>query len=292
MPPALARFADAAARRPAAWRILAGLVLIGAVYMGGLLAASGALFFALGRVPAQALLGRVAAATEPGPMLAVLASFAFLAAGPPLAARLVHRRPAASLFGPRARVVGDFLRMVAVVALVYGLAALLLPGDQGAPHLPPLRWAALLPLALAGVLLQTGAEELVFRGYLLQQMAARFRWRLAWMLLPSLVFGALHFDPTAAVPVALGTMAAIALFGLVAADLTARTGSLGASWGFHFANNVMALLVVAPAGQLSGLSLRIAAVPKHDAGAMLPLLGVDVVLLLVLWGLGRLALRR
>ncbi len=49
-------------------------------------------------------------------------------------------------------------------------------------------------------LIQTGAEELVFRGYLQQQLAARFASPLIWMVLPALIFGAVHYDPATAGP--------------------------------------------------------------------------------------------
>jgi DNA-directed RNA polymerase subunit RPC12/RpoP len=39
-----------------------------------------------------------------------------------------------------------------------------------------------------GVLIQTGAEEVLFRGYLQQQLAARFASPIAWMVLPSAIF--------------------------------------------------------------------------------------------------------
>jgi uncharacterized protein len=47
---------------------------------------------------------------------------------------------------------------------------------------------------------------------------------------------------------------AAATFGLIAADLTARTGSIGAAWGFHFANNTMAITILATDGTITGLS--------------------------------------
>jgi membrane protease YdiL (CAAX protease family) len=52
-----------------------------------------------------------------------------------------------------------------------------------------------LPLALVGVLIQTGAEEVLFRGYMQQQLAARFSSPILWMVLPSAIFAALHYQP-------------------------------------------------------------------------------------------------
>ena len=62
-------------------------------------------------------------------------------------------------------------------------------------------WLSFLPLAMAGILLQTGAEELLFRGYLQQQFAARFKSAGPWLILPSVLFGLAHYDPSADVEI-------------------------------------------------------------------------------------------
>ena len=41
--------------------------------------------------------------------------------------------------------------------------------------MPLAAWAAWLPLVLPALLVQTAAEEIAFRGYLMQGLAARFR---------------------------------------------------------------------------------------------------------------------
>ena len=50
---------------------------------------------------------------------------------------------------------------------------------------------ALGPVATV-IFLQASSEELVFRGYLPQQLAARFGNPAVWGFLPSILFGALH----------------------------------------------------------------------------------------------------
>ena len=82
------------------------------------------------------------------------------------------------------------------------------------------------------------------------------------------------------------------LFGLIAADLTARSGTLGLAWGLHFANNFFALLIVAPQGALSGLALFTTPFSADDTGLMRGLLVVDLAFLGLIWGLCRQALRR
>jgi hypothetical protein len=121
------------------------------------------------------------------------------------------------------------------------------------PNLPVSIWALLLPLTLLGLVVQTGAEEVLFRGYMQSQLAARFRSPIAWLR-----------DPKPAVrDRALRSHAAGDNAWLVvgvgrdvrssAADLTARTGSIGAAWGFHFANNTVAIAILSTGGTITGL---------------------------------------
>jgi membrane protease YdiL (CAAX protease family) len=187
-------------------------------------------------------------------------------------------------------VLRDLAGAAAIVAVVYalGLALWELRFDSR-PGLPPEAWALWLLPALAAVALQTGAEELVFRGYLQSQLAARFASPFAWAVAPSLLFGAVHWDPGLPLPTALAIMGSAALFGLIAADLTARTGSIGAAWGLHLANNAFALLVLATPGSLPGLALRLTPYEASDP-VMSPMLLGDVLTLLLVWALCRRAL--
>lgn len=274
--PAFEAFVAPARRRPALWRLAAGLVL------------AAALWFAV----AAALL-RTAPALGAGPrgvLLLYLASFAGLALGTALAARL-HRRPPASLLGPggfRPRAFGLGVAAVAAAALVTVAAS--------AGVAPPVRqttladWARLLPVALPLVLVQTTAEELLFRGYLTQALAARFRSPLAWALVPSLAFGALHWDGAAHGADAWLAVAAATAVGLAFADVTAATGNLSAAIGLHFANNVVALLLVAVPGPTAALALGLS--PVDALHPMRAWLLADLAATLAAWGAWRLALAR
>lgn len=291
---AFERYIAPARARPQIWRILLGLLLIGGFYTGVMAALVGLAVRLVPRERVPGLAEDIGLGQSPGGMIALLFSFAALAAGPMMAARLLHGRRAATLFGPGPRVVRHFALGTLAVALVYGLAnlaSLALDSEGTVPGLAPGRWLAVLPLALVGVAIQTGAEELVFRAYLLQQLAARFRSRLAWMVLPSLLFGCLHFEPGLMGPNAAYVVGATALFGLAAADLTARTGSIGLAWGLHFANNCTALLFVVSGEALTGLALR-RSTAEMTGPEGLVLLAADVVLIGVIWGLCRLLLRR
>ena len=69
---------------------------------------------------------------------------------------------------------------------------------------------------------------------------------------------------------------------MVAADLTARTGSLGAAWGFHLANNFIALALISIEGTLTGLSLFKSAFSIADGLPFAVLIG-DICLILFGW---------
>jgi len=291
-PPAFAAYVAPARIRPQFWRLILGMLLVLVVYLLWLLATGLGLAAALGTAAAPLWFGRMVVAVDPTPTLLLLSTFAGLALGPMLAVRLLHRRPAASLFGRGARVLRDFVLSVAVVALVYGAAFLpWLWNFDAIPNLDPAIWLMLLPLSVLGVLVQTLSEELVFRGYMLQQLAARFRSPLVWMVLPSALFGLLHYNPLGYGGNTWTVIAVITVFGIAAADLTRRTGSIGAAWGIHFANNSFGLLIVATSGALPGLALWRTPYRAGDAQAGATIM-FDLLSILVVWLiLGRL-LRR
>lgn len=273
-PPAFEAFVAPARARPALWRLAAGIILAAALWIGAV-----AILLPL----AMRLPGDPARLVLAG----YLASFAGLALGTAGAARLLHRRPAATLLGPGGWRTGHFAAGVAAVAGLT-LVALLVP--TGAPEpirqMPPATWAAWLPLALPLLLVQTAAEELAFRGYLVQALAARFSGTWVWLLLPAAAFGALHWAPDAfganAPLVVLSTFA----IGLVLADVTATTGNLSAAIGLHFANNVVSILLVSLPGPLAGLSLWLAAIDPADPAAR-PLLFLDLATILAGWAAWR-----
>lgn len=289
MTPAFAAYVAPARPRAELWRTVLGFGLILALYLG-LIAAAGLAARALGL--GGTWLDRLAQGAEPASMLVLL--FTFLAAWVAVwvTVRGLHGRGWRSLFGHPPRVLADFaLGLGAMLVVGGGLAALALP------WLPPLEpaldgrlWLMVLPLALVGLLVQTGAEELVFRGYLQQQLAARFASPLAWMLVPSVLFGLAHHAPEANGAATWLVVGATALFGLIAADLTARSGTLGLAWGLHFANNLLAILVVSAMPQLDGLALF--RLGDRSADILVPLLVLDMVLLTAVWAFCRFRLSR
>lgn len=285
---------DDASRRPAPWRLALGFVTALAVFMLWTSALIGMRAIMLGSsyVDAAADFFSLGAGTEVQAVLYLLA-VAGLGLGGVVAAALWHGRSPRSLIGPGSR---TLRHMVAAGTAAFGFLALLalltLPlSDPIIPNRPLGPWLLWLPLGLAALILQTGGEELFFRGYLQSQLAARFRNPLLPVLLPSVLFGLAHYVPGFP-PIAALTYVLIAtMFGVLAADLTSRTGSLGAAWGFHLANNALSILVVAPGGSVTGLALWRTGTDFGPESLSSPLATVEILVLLATWFLIRRILR-
>ena len=290
--PVYESFIAPARARPQIWRLLVGLVLIALVYVLWLALIGGGVVLFGGLDRLEARLAEIGQGSDPATLTVLLLTFAGMGLGAMLAARLMHGRPMGSLFGRAPVVLRDFalgFGILGGLALVTGLPALLFVDLE--PGLALEVWLRFLPVVLLGLLIQTGAEELVFRGYLQQQLAARFRSPLVWMVLPSVLFGLAHYAPEEMGANAWHVVLATGAFGLVAADLTARAGSLGLAWGLHFANNIFAILFITAGGALDGMALGRLPYGPDDTEVMRPLILADIALLGVTWGLCRLALR-
>ena len=113
------------------------------------------------------------------------------------------------------------------------------------------------------IIFQAGAEELFFRGYLVQQMAVRFRNPLIWGLIPAILFGAMHYNPDAGVVYRVGYVVLTMIFGLLMTYAVYRTGSLHFAMGLHIVNNWLAVMFfgVRDEAELSSLALWLSPAP-------------------------------
>jgi membrane protease YdiL (CAAX protease family) len=271
-------------------RLAAGVVLVVLFFLPLAFAYAGVVPSALGYDGAAALTeGRT-----PLAVLILLFQFTFLILALGMVLTLVHQRGLASLIGPAGTATNQFLRCTRYLLPLYLLLTVMPmpPEYQLSPNLSPGNWVLWLPLALACVLIQTGAEEMVFRGYLQSQLAARFRSPLVWIGLPSALFGLFHYSPLLAGPNAWALILWAGLFGVTAADLTARTGTLGPALALHFTNNVFAILVTAPAGNLDGIALYTFPLALEEEGLAWYVLPIEILFTLCAWLTARIALRR
>ncbi len=219
----------------------------------------------------------------PGPALIFLASFLLIHLSLLVSLRLVHGRGWASLLGapPRRRWrqfwIGATLALA--LALVPGLLGTLIDGilallstdaEDSAGGLRQIRalgeWLPWALLALPFILVQSAAEELIFRGYLLQQLAARFRSPVAWAVIPSLLFGLLHYNPAALGALTWLHVLVAFVGGLILALVTARLGSPLAAIGLHFAHNAIGLLFIGIEGFQDAFALFVEEIPLTEHG--------------------------
>jgi len=293
MTPAFARFTAPAQRRPELWRLFLGIGVIAACYFGWIAAMSGFFWLAAGAGRIDRALAGVGTGGTPWSVIALLATFIGAWIGVWAAVRLLHARSLGSVFGRGPAVLRDFAAGIVVTAIIAAAGLALLPfAPPLEPATPAAIWLAFLPLALVGLLIQTGAEELVFRGYLQQQLAARFASPLAWMVLPSVLFGLAHYAPGMAPASPWLIVGVTGFFGLIAADLTARSGNIGLAWGLHFANNFIAILIISAMSGLDGLALFRVADPQGAAMGLEALLIADMALMALAWALARVWLAR
>lgn len=227
----------------------------------------------------------------PQSMIAVLVTFVSMLAAVWLTVGLFRGQSIRALLGP-GTVLRNFLLTCAliapVVALFFGLTV---AGTSATPNLPLSEWIFWMLPALPLLLMQVTSEELVFRGYLMQEFATRFSSRWIWIVLPSLIFGSLHFDPGKFGSNGLLVVMAATLFGVIASDLTIRTGNLGAAIGLHFMNNFMAMMLVSLDGTMNGLSLFVTQTHVSQHSEVRGFLLTDIGSIVVLYSIYLLVMR-
>ncbi|MCK0139844.1 type II CAAX endopeptidase family protein [Aliiroseovarius sp. F47248L] len=242
------------------WRTIVGILVIHALFF-----AATFLVFIVGARLLGTDPGLMLGASTPAEATVFFLTFLGYHIGLWLTVRMLHKRGFRSLFGPALRVNWHHFKRGLMVAIGISIAAILLQLVQSL-LLPPgpetsaqqsmrfVDWALLVVPALMLVLMQVFAEELVFRGYVLQQLRARFRSIWIWAILPSLAFGVLHYDPVTYGINGVFYVTHTAVIGILLAVVTLRTGNIGAAAGLHFGNNAM-LIFSGTKGTLDGFSL-------------------------------------
>lgn len=269
---------------PEIWRLLAGLAVMMLIYIGA------TVFMVMGLIPVLraplAVIGwlqSLAKPSDPAQTLFLLGTFLGMGLGVAVATQALHFRPFATLFGPRHETVRDFFAalriLVPIYALLLGVGWLI---DRPEANLDIGRWLMLLPLAVPLLFVQITAEEMLFRGYMQQQLAARFAARVVWMGLPAVLFTILHYNPEAG-RLNVAILFSILIYALAVADLTERTGNLGAAMGWHFINNFGSLLVISVKGTITGLALFVTPYDLTEQ-TLAPLgLALEFLAIIVIW---------
>ena len=277
---------------PQLWRLVLGVLLIAVTMLVLIGLQVGVMYWFVGAEAFPDWINLFVKALSPTGALLLMLSFAGMALGPMLAAKLLHKRRFLSVIGPLRVAARDFAVTAVIVALIMAVSVSIWSVSFDAvPNIPPQMWFSFLPLAVVGILLQTGAEEVLFRGYLAQQMAARFAQPWVWMTVTAIAFGALHYQPEVAPASRWLVVGWATLFGFAAADLTRVSGSIGAAWGFHFSNNALAVLVLATDGTIPGLALYLTPYGIDDA-PIAATFAIDLLTTLAAWAVCRRAVRR
>jgi membrane protease YdiL (CAAX protease family) len=246
------------------WRVLVGITLI----VTGWLAWTVLLFigFVLYKISggsdidaALAAMSELVETASPTSIIFQLATFIGIWPTVWLTLKLLHRQPFGTLLSPEGKMRwGDFGRGLLLAAgfwLITMLIGLALVGTPERTDLPLQVWAmAFAPLALV-VFFQASAEELIFRGYILQQLAVRWRSPLIWGFLPAFLFGLAHYASGSKLGIGWHYVAVTLLFGLAAAALVWRTGSLAAAMGLHTGMNMFSLSGIGLQGIIEGTQL-------------------------------------
>jgi hypothetical protein len=172
--------------------------------------------------------------------LAYILSLAF-------ALRVVHARALRTVLTDRSRfdwsrVARGFLLYAALLAGPFLLY--LLTSPQPPPvHFEPTAFLKLMLISSAALIIQTSAEEMVFRGYLMQFMASFTASPLFIIGVPSLLFALAHLGnpELAADP---GVFGFYLGFGVFMGFIAVRDRSLELTIGAHFANNLITAVLV------------------------------------------------
>lgn len=264
-------FVAPALEKAQVWRTAVGFILIVGTLIG-----LGPLIYNVAFVIFDLLIGDPDVVS----VFAMLFGFAAATLGVFSTLYFVHDRYAVTVFGPLGLAINQFHKVGIGVLILLVVLFVLPPWGYGDPlvanrALGP--WLMVLPIALVAVFVQASAEEILFRGYLQQQLGARFRSPWIWMVVPSALFAFAHYDPqTAGENVWLIVLWA-GLFGAAMADLTARAGNLGPAIAVHFINNAAALLFVALPDQLGDAALYLMPFGMSDVDAMRAWMPVDFV---------------
>lgn len=275
------------ADRTELWRLAVAIVL----FLVLTLVFSGVYIFFLGALGGVSM-GAMLDASDAAGTAAMLGGFIAPALAIWLTNRIIYRQGLAAMTGPA----GLFWRqagpVLLVLAVLMALAMLLPSPELGTPrqNMELSAWLSWLPVGLVLLVIQVGSEEVIFRGFLQGRLAARFGSRVIVIGVPAVIFGVLHTDPTAGDNTLL-LVANATLFGLIAGDLTHRSGTLAPAIAMHLLNNFIALFCVAVAGPLSGLALYVypVAPDSADLAGQMP---IEAIALVILWLAARIALRR
>lgn len=162
--------------------------------------------------------------------------------------RLLHQRQLITLVTPHQRirwkrVFQGFGLYFALISISSILSMVISPSDYQLTF-KPVQFLVFLPIALVLTPIQTSAEELFFRGYLMQGIGLKTRNSLIPILGSSLLFMLPHLlNPEAASNLPIMAILYFSL-GAFLAFITVKDNSLELAMGVHAANNLFVVLIL------------------------------------------------
>lgn len=182
------------------WRLIIGVILIAGTVLLASQFINQTLITFLGGDVFGALTGMDGQGSQVS-VLYLLSSFGLLTIGVIVALRVAHHRGFLSALGNWQLFRQQFIAVFIMLLLINLAMVVLPPWSIGAPierNVSFSDWMLVLPFAAAAILIQVSAEEIFFRGYLQQQLAARFASPVIWLFVPSALFGLGHYMPAVA----------------------------------------------------------------------------------------------
>lgn len=268
------------------WRYLLSWTVIILLYFG----ASIVLIFAF-FIPIL-LQGRsIQALTDLPPLQILLASlipFAFALGGLWISVVLIHKRPFRSLITPRSHFDGkrfavSFIAWFLLAAASGVVEAALFPGRYQWAF-KPAEFFKFLPFLLILFPIQTCTEELVFRGFLQQQLGqiTRRPWIVA--LVSSFIFLLLHLANPELSNGFILTASVYFGLGLLMAFITLKDNQLELALGLHTANNLYVALFVNTTDSAVSTPAFFNVQEFDPLFNLISFLIIGAIYLLILWG--------
>tara|TARA_B100001175_G_scaffold29468_1_gene21677 strand:+ start:409 stop:1368 length:960 start_codon:yes stop_codon:yes gene_type:complete len=177
-----------------------------------------------------------------------LLTFTFGSIGLYLTVKFLHNQSIKSLTTSREKI--DYSRIFYSFFLVIGITVLFMPIDLFlAPEDYELtfnlnQFLILILVCLTLLPIQTSFEEYLIRGYLLQGIGIITRSRALAFMVPSILFGLLHFWNPEIDKLGNAFIFAYILMGFFLGLITMMDEGLELALGWHYANNLMAALFV------------------------------------------------
>lgn len=187
-------------------------------------------------------------------VVAKLLAFLIIFLAVPLIVRVVHKRPWWSVAIPTLRFrAWDFLAGLWVSFAVAAVATLVFNATGTLPlqrnpdfDLPTV--LLLVVIGFVGIFIQTGAEELTFRGYFTQFVRRFTSSKILFLGIPALLFAAPHISNIAKFGGSPLAMAPYFIAGLTYGWAAYRSGSLWMSVALHLVNNFTGVVFVGAKG--------------------------------------------